>query len=103
MDTTTTKCKKCEQEFDSIYDIDEGVCDECWEKRKYKSSQDFANSLEFNTKGERFRDYGTLVLAYSDVKRKGIESSYYKHAKKGGDIEILREFDILIGEIQKWK
>lgn len=29
MDTTTRKCKKCEEEFDSIFEIDNGICDEC--------------------------------------------------------------------------
>lgn len=29
MDTTTRKCKICENEFDSIFEIDNGICDEC--------------------------------------------------------------------------
>jgi len=28
-DTTTRDCKICGEEFDSIYAIDEGICDEC--------------------------------------------------------------------------
>lgn len=31
MDTTLINCKICEKEFDSIYEIDEGICDECQE------------------------------------------------------------------------
>ena len=29
MDTNLINCKVCEKEFDSIYEIDEGICDEC--------------------------------------------------------------------------
>ena len=28
-DTTIRECKKCGNDFDSIYQIDEGVCDDC--------------------------------------------------------------------------
>ena len=31
MDTTTRKCKICKNEFDSIFEIDNGICDECYE------------------------------------------------------------------------
>ena len=34
MDTTTRKCKICENEFDSIFEIDNGICDECLETTK---------------------------------------------------------------------
>jgi len=34
MDTTTRDCKICGREMDSIYAIDEGICDECREVNK---------------------------------------------------------------------
>jgi len=33
-DTTTRQCKECGQDFDSIYQHDKGICDDCNEKRK---------------------------------------------------------------------
>jgi len=31
-DTITRSCKVCEEDFDSIYQLDNGICDECAEK-----------------------------------------------------------------------
>jgi DNA-directed RNA polymerase subunit RPC12/RpoP len=32
-DTTTRDCIRCGNKFDSIYQIDNGICDECREKQ----------------------------------------------------------------------
>jgi len=65
-----------------------------------ETSKQFANRLEFNSKGERYRDYGTLLLAYMSIihDREGKNSEYYKHAVKNKDIEMVREFNILINQ-----
>jgi len=39
-DTITRTCKICEEEFDSIYAFDEGICEECREKLKEDQYQD---------------------------------------------------------------
>jgi predicted Zn-ribbon and HTH transcriptional regulator len=39
MDTTIRECKICGYEFDSIWDIDEGICDECREKQEKEADK----------------------------------------------------------------
>lgn len=34
-DTTIRKCKKCGNDFDSIYQTDGGVCDDCREEEGF--------------------------------------------------------------------
>ena len=36
-DTITRKCEVCEKEFDSIIEIDGGICDDCKEKERVSS------------------------------------------------------------------
>ncbi len=44
-DTILRDCKKCGQEFDSIYAVNNGICDECAEIK-------LTDKMEMNEKGE---------------------------------------------------
>ena len=51
MDTTTRKCKKCEEEFDSIYEIDKGICDDCVEEiPQFKGTLEQLDDITLNNK-----------------------------------------------------
>lgn len=44
-DTITRNCKRCEVEFDSIYEIDEGICENCIEKLEQMKENYKFNSI----------------------------------------------------------
>jgi hypothetical protein len=47
-DTITRECKKCEEEFDSIFEIDRGYCDICIEKIQQQEDNFKFNSIGKN-------------------------------------------------------
>lgn len=58
-------------------------------------SQTWASRLEFDTNGNRARDFHTLVEGHNDVIKNGVESKYYKSALDNGDAELVSAFDKL--------